>query len=141
MTELSLEITRHLPFPPERVFDAWLDPKMLSKFMIPGAGVTIPDATSDAKVGGRFNIIMRVPNAGDIPHQGEYKIINRATQLQFSWESPNSTDNSIVTLDFEPKDGGTDLRLHHLRFPSEQSQADHNGGWTSILAKLDEVLS
>ena len=36
MTDLSLEITRYIPHPPERVFDAWLDPKMLATFMVPG---------------------------------------------------------------------------------------------------------
>ena len=142
MTDLSLEITRHIAYPPERVFDAWLDPKMLAKFMIPGAGVTVPDASVDAKIGGRFSIIMRVPNAGDLPHEGEYRIIDRARQLQFTWESPASTaEESIVTLDLTPKDGGTDLCLHHIRFPSEESRDNHNGGWTAILAKLDEALT
>ncbi|MCK8485024.1 SRPBCC domain-containing protein [Aliiroseovarius sp. S2029] len=142
MTDLSLEITRHIPYPPERVFDAWLDPKMLTKFMIAGAGVTVPDATVDAKVGGRFCIIMRVPNAGDLPHEGEYRIIDRAKKLQFTWESHASTaEESIVTLDLTPKDGGTDLRLHHIRFPSEESRDNHKGGWTAILAKLDEALA
>ncbi|MCK0138558.1 SRPBCC domain-containing protein [Aliiroseovarius sp. F47248L] len=141
MTDLSLEITRHIPYPPERVFDAWLDPKMLTKFMIAGAGVTVPEATVDAKVGGRFSIIMRVPNAADLPHEGEYRIIDRAKKLQFTWESHASTaEESIVTLDLTPKGGGTDLRLHHIRFPSEESRDNHNGGWTSILAKLDEAL-
>ncbi|MCK8463712.1 SRPBCC domain-containing protein [Aliiroseovarius sp. S1339] len=142
MTDLSLEITRHIPYPPERVFDAWLDPKMLSKFMIAGAGVTVPEASADAKVGGRFKIIMRVPDAGDLPHEGEYRIIDRAKKLQFTWESHASTsENSVVTLDLKPKDGGTDLRLKHVRFPSEESRDNHTGGWTAILAKLDEVLA
>ncbi|MBT2132599.1 SRPBCC family protein [Aliiroseovarius lamellibrachiae] len=141
MTELSLEISRHLPHPPERVFDAWLDPKMLSKFMIPGAGVSVPEATSDAKVGGRFRILMRVPGAGDLPHEGTYQTIDRATKLAFTWESHNSMENSVVTLDLAPKDGGTDLTLRHVRFPSEQSRDDHQGGWTSIIAKLEETLA
>ena len=141
MTELSLEIFRHLPHPPERVFDAWLDPKMLSKFMVPGPGVTVPEATSDAKVGGRFRILMRVPRAGDLPHVGTYQTIDRATKLAFTWESQNSTDNSVVTLDLVPKDGGTDLTLRHVRFPSEQSRDDHQGGWTSIMSMLEEALS
>lgn len=141
MTELSLEITRHLPFPPERVFDAWLDPEMLAKFMEPGPGVTIPEATSDAKVGGNFLILMRVPEAGDLPHTGQYKVIDRPNQLQFTWNSQNSQEDSLVTLDFTPKDGGTDLKLHHVRFPSEQSRDDHNGGWTRIVETLNKVLS
>ncbi|WP_282064692.1 SRPBCC family protein [Aliiroseovarius marinus] len=136
MTELSLEITRHIPHPPERVFDAWLDPKMLAKFMIPGPGVTIPEAKVDPKVGGQFLIMMRVPEAGDLPHTGAYRVIDRPNQLAFTWVSQNSQEDSVVTLDFVPKDGGTDLTLRHVRFPSEQSRDDHNGGWSRILDAL-----
>ena len=70
MTDLSLEITRAIPHPPEKVFDAWLDPAMLAKFMLPGPNMSVPEARSDAKVGGRFKIIMRAPEAGDLPHEG-----------------------------------------------------------------------
>ncbi|MCK0143861.1 SRPBCC domain-containing protein [Aliiroseovarius sp. F20344] len=136
MTELSLEITRHIPHPPERVFDAWLNPKMLAKFMVPGPGVTIPEAKVDAKVGGQFLILMRVPEAGDLPHSGEYHVIDRANQLAFTWVSHNSAEDSVVTLNFVPKDGGTDLTLRHVRFPSEQSRDDHTGGWNRILDAL-----
>lgn len=136
MTELSLEISRHIPHPPERVFDAWLDPKMLAKFMVPGPGVTIPEVKLDAKVGGQFLIMMRVPKAGDLPHTGEYRVIDRPNQLAFTWASANSQEDSVVTLDFAPKDGGTDLTLRHVRFPSKQSRDDHTGGWTRILDTL-----
>ncbi|MCK0170166.1 SRPBCC domain-containing protein [Aliiroseovarius sp. S1123] len=136
MTELSLEISRHIPHPPERVFDAWLDPKLLAKFMVPGPGVTIPEAKVDPKVGGQFLIMMRVPEVGDLPHTGEYRVIDRATQLAFTWVSQNSQEDSVVTLDFAPKNGGTDLTLRHVRFPSEQSRDDHNGGWSRILDAL-----
>ncbi|WP_421704052.1 SRPBCC family protein [Aliiroseovarius sp.] len=142
MTELSVEITRHIPHPPERVFDAWLDPAMLSRFMIPGAGVTVPEVTNDPTVGGRFRIIMRVPDAGDLPHEGEYRVIDRANRLQFTWVSPASTsENSLVTLDLSPNGTGTDLLLHHQRFPSQDSRDNHEAGWGAILATLDEVLA
>ncbi|WP_299951808.1 SRPBCC domain-containing protein [uncultured Ruegeria sp.] len=140
MTDLSLEITRAIPHPPEKVFDAWLDPAMLAKFMLPGPNMSVPEARSDAKVGGRFKIIMRAPEAGDLPHEGEYKVIDRPNRLQFTWNSPYSQDDSTVTLDFMPTDKGTELRLHHIRFPSQESRDNHEGGWTSILAALEEAL-
>lgn len=136
MTELSLEITRHIPHPPEQVFDAWLNPDMLAKFMVPGEGVTIAEANVDATVGGQFLIMMRVPQVGDLPHTGEYRVIDRPNQLAFTWVSQNSQEDSVVTLDFAHKDGGTDLTLRHVRFPSEQSRDDHNGGWSRILNAL-----
>ncbi|MFA3917882.1 SRPBCC family protein [Ruegeria hyattellae] len=140
MSDLSLDISHHMPYPPERVFDAWLDPEMLMKFMLPGPGMSVPEASSDAKVGGRFRIIMRAPEAGDLPHEGEYLEIDRPNRLRFTWVSPYSQDDSTVTLEFSARDGGTDVRLHHVRFPSEESRDNHQGGWTMILQALEAAL-
>lgn len=69
MTELSLTTSRTIKAPVERVFNAWLDPKMLARFMRPAEGVTVSSAETDPREGGRFALVM---NAGDkeIPHAG-----------------------------------------------------------------------
>ena len=40
-TELKLETSRIINAPRDRLFDAWLDPEMLSRFMTPGPDVTV----------------------------------------------------------------------------------------------------
>lgn len=140
-TELSLEVTHHLPFPPERVFDAWLDPNMMARFMLPAPDMDPPDVTADPRVGGKFRVVMRSENAPDgWPHDGEYLIIDRPNRLQFTWVSAYTQDDSTVTLDFTPKDGGTDVRLTHVRFPSDESRDNHKGGWARILERMNDVL-
>ncbi|MGV6847210.1 MAG: SRPBCC family protein [Marinibacterium sp.] len=140
-TDLSLEITRHLPYPPERVFDAWLDPVLLARFMVPGPGMRQPQVTTDPRVGGTFTILMDSPSEPNgWPHRGEYLIIDRPNRLQFTWVSAFTQDDSTVTLDFTPRDGGTDLRLTHIRFPHEESRTNHESGWTEILAQLENAL-
>ena len=62
-TELSLEVSRHLPHPPERVFDAWLDPEMLQKFMLPAPHMSVTAAENDPRVGGTFKIVMQAPTS------------------------------------------------------------------------------
>ena len=140
VAELTLEIEHRISAAPDRVFDAWLDPDMLAKFMTPGPGMTVPSAKSDARVGGRFEIMMRAPEMGDLLHEGEYLEIDRPNRLQFTWDSPNSQEDSTVTLDFTADGDGTLVRLHQVRFPSEQSRDNHKGGWTAILKTLDSVL-
>jgi len=139
-TELKLEISRLIPANREKLFDAWLDPVMLAQFMTPGPDMTVPEATSDAREGGRFLVVMRAGEQ-DLPHAGTYKTIDRANRLAFTWESPMSqVEGSTVTVDFEDAEGGTNLRLTHVRFESEESRANHEGGWGRILTTLAEKV-
>ena len=48
---------------------------------------------------------------------------------------------SVVTIEFEDRDGGTDVRLAHEQLPSEQSRDNHTDGWTSLLEKLESFVS
>ena len=139
-TELKLETSRVIAATPETLFDAWLDPEMLARFMTPMPDVTIPEAKADARVGGRFLVVMRVGDQ-DLPHQGTYKTIDRANELAFTWESPMSpVEDSTVTLKFAPVNEGTNVSLTHVRFPSEESRANHEKGWGAILEALSKAV-
>ena len=136
VTELKLEISRMIPAPREKLFDAWLDPKMLARFMTPGPDMTVPHAETDPREGGRFLVVMRA-GTQDLPHAGTYKVIDRPNRLAFTWESPMSpVEGSTVTIDFEEAPGGTNLRLTHVRFPTEESRDNHKAGWGRIVETL-----
>ncbi|NNE86510.1 MAG: SRPBCC domain-containing protein [Silicimonas sp.] len=140
-TDLKLEITRTIAASPEAVFDAWLNPEMLAQFMTPMPDVIIPEATADAREGGRFKVVMRVGDQ-DLPHAGTYKTIKRPDELAFTWESPMSpVEDSTVTLKFASVPDGTEVTLRHVRFPSEESRDNHEKGWGGILEALNRVLS
>jgi len=136
MSELSLTTERTINAPQDKVFGAWLDPEMLKRFMIPGEGMSVPTAETEATEGGSFKIVMQ---AGDqeIPHHGTYRKIAPHSQIIFTWNSPYSDEDSEVTLDFAPDGGGTKVTLTHVRFPSEESRDQHLGGWSGILAALE----
>ena len=134
----SLSIEKVLSATPEMVFDAWLDQENIGKWLAPAEGVTLHNPSIDATVGGKFNLTMKM---GDklLPHVGEYKKINRATELQFTWSSAMGTNDitTLVTLTFEAVGSGkTKLSLVHELLPSEAQRDNHNGGWTRILDGL-----
>jgi uncharacterized protein YndB with AHSA1/START domain len=137
-TDLSLRVTQHVPARPERVFDAWLDPAMIHRFMIASAGQTIGSAQTDPKVGGAYRIVMKT-GTGDVPHWGEYREISRPGRLVFTWNSPHGAPGSVVTLTFEPDGQGTMVTLVQDLFVSEGSRDGHIRGWTSILATMAET--
>lgn len=140
MTDLTVNLNKIINAPIEKVFDAWLDPEMLIQFILPAPDMPQPDVENDAREGGRFSIIMHV---GDdkIPHTGSYLTVDRPNRLVFSWESPYSTDDSTVTLEFKAIDAGTtSVELTHVKFLHEEARSDHEGGWGNILDKLHEVI-
>lgn len=133
MTDLSLTVRKTIAAPTKAVFDAWLDPAMLTKFMTPGEGMSVPKAETDPKVGGTFTIIMAAGEQ-EIPHHGTYKEITPHSRLVFTWQSPFSEPDSTVTLNFTPNgDDATDIELVHVKFRDEEMRGNHEGGWTSIL--------
>lgn len=139
-TELKLETSRVINASPEALYDAWLDPSMLARFMRPGPDMSVPEAKSDARVGGRFLIVMRVGDQ-DLPHEGTYSVLDRPKRLAFTWESPMSPiEDSTVTIDFDKVEGGTKVTLNHVRFPNEESRANHEAGWGRILDTLGEMV-
>ncbi|MEJ2658542.1 MAG: SRPBCC domain-containing protein [Desulfobacterales bacterium] len=142
MTDLTVNINKIIHAPIEKVFDAWLNPKMLSKFMKGLPDMADADVEIDAREGGHFTFIM---NLGDekIPHTGKYLEISRPDKLVFTWASRYSVvDNSTVTLIFTRIDGNkTKVSLSHVKFIDEESRSGHEEGWSNVLDKLNEVMS
>ena len=132
MTDLTVSLNKTIAAPIEKVFDAWLDADMLSRFILPAPGMPNPEVETEAREGGRFSIVMKV---GDdkIPHNGSYLVVNRPTQLKFTWESPFSPAGSTVTLNFSEIDAVTTaVELTHVKFFDEQARSNHEGGWGNI---------
>lgn len=138
-TPLTATAERRIAAAPEAVFDAWLDPAMLARFMTPAPGTTVPRAMAEPRVGGRFEIVMKIGET-EIPHSGRYLEIERPHRLIFTWDSPFSTEGSTVTVALSPEAEGTRITLTHIRFPSQESRDNHERGWARILTCLEEAL-
>jgi uncharacterized protein YndB with AHSA1/START domain len=140
MTDLTVNVEKTIGAPIEKVFDAWLNPKILAQFMMPMPGMPESDVKNDVREGGSFSIIMHAGN-DELPHTGKYLEIKRPDKLIFTWVSHCSADNSIVTLNFKKIDNNkTNVSLSHVKFIDEKTRSDHEGGWTGILSKLNDVI-
>ena len=142
MTELKVNIEKTINAPIEKVFDAWLNAKMLAKFMRGMPEMADTDVEIDAREGGRFTFTM---NLGDekIPHTGKYLEIRRPGKLVFTWESQYSVvDNSTVTLNFvKIDDHKTSIRLTHVKFINEEARSGHEEGWGNVLNALNAAMN
>jgi uncharacterized protein YndB with AHSA1/START domain len=139
MTDLSLTCRRTIKATPEAIYNAWLDPVMIAKYMTMGPDMVARDARSDPRVGGRFHFVM--VGEKESPHEGTYLTLTPYSRIAFTWESPWSAPGSQVDITLKPVAGGTEVVLTHVKFLSEDSRDGHNKGWTGILERLDKMLA
>ena len=140
MTDLTVNVSKIIEAPITKVFDAWLDPNTLAKFMLPMPGMEDSQVENEPHERGAFTIIMQV-GENKIPHIGKYLEIDRPKKLAFTWRSPESVDDSVVTINFTKlSDNKTNIELTHVKFIDEKRRTNHEGGWGNILNKLIEVI-
>ncbi len=55
MTDLTVNVKKIIHAPIGKVFDAWLNPEILSQFILPMPGMPQPQTETDACEGGRLH--------------------------------------------------------------------------------------
>jgi uncharacterized protein YndB with AHSA1/START domain len=140
-TELRIE--RGFEAPREQVFDAWVNPTVLSRWWAPGEDWDTPIVEVDLRVGGRYRLATRNVQTGEIHTVGgEYKEIERPERLSYSWAWENERDRSTstVTVEFRERGGGTTVLLTHTGLPSDESHRVHSHGWASVMDTLERRM-
>ena len=140
----ALVLRRTYAVPRERVFAAWTNPEIAARFLGPGEiKATVPQM--DVKVGGTFTIAMDLPENGRFVARGTYLEVNAPKRLVMTWrweeDDPAEEYDSLLSLDFNERDGGTELVLTHEKIASVESRARHEEGWTAIIDQLATVLA
>jgi uncharacterized protein YndB with AHSA1/START domain len=144
--DLSLLLTHVFDAPPERVFDAWLDPKQLAKWIGPRA-IRAEVKELSAKKGGKYRIHMRGADGNGPIVGGEYREIQRPERLVFTWAWEGAHPAGVaghettVTLTFRAKGKQTEMTLRHEIFESTGARDSHNQGWNGSFGKLAEHLA
>ncbi len=132
----KVHISRSFNSPPERVFDAWLDPEKAAKFLFATETGIMKKVEIDARVGGRFYIV-ETRDGVDAEHLGEYQEIDRPRRLQFSFDAPPPFPVTTVTITITATEPGCHLELSHQGVPRDYESSVIEG-WTGILDYLQE---
>lgn len=142
---VELLIEREFAHPPEVVFEAWLNPEALARWMGPTDDIRISDIKVDAIEDGHYSMTFNDPDGTINRLKGVYQVIQRYTQLIFTWMWEQPTEGAevetLVTLNFTPTDTGTLLSLMHQRFLSEEVRDRHHWGWSGTLDKFERYAA
>lgn len=135
----ALLIRREYAASPQQVYEAWTDPELARQFLCP-QDITIADVTMDVRPGGKYRIDMRNAQNESYVAYGTYRDVQPGRRLSMTWQweenNPAEEHETLLTLEFNPHNGGTEFILTHERLSSEESRNNHEHGWTTMLQKL-----
>ncbi len=106
-------VTRHFDAPPEALFRAHTDPKIIQQWLLGPEGWTMPVCINEAKPGGKIRYEWKHPKQGSFHLTGEYvelvpfsKIVH--VERMFL---PDPTPDNRVETNFEPDGTGTKMTI------------------------------
>ncbi|WP_054712046.1 SRPBCC domain-containing protein [Bacillus sp. JCM 19041] len=149
----TLTMTRHFNVSAEHVFNAWLNPEMMKKWLFT-LEATNQKATNDPREGGTWEIIDR-REGKDYRAIGEYLEMNRPKKLVFTFKMPQFSDTvDQITVELEPLEDGCEMTfIQEIIVPHEENWTDediekaliefHNGsehGWNLMFIGLKQLL-
>ena len=141
--DATLVIRRLLKAPQELAFKAWTSPEHIQQWMRPNAGMVVPFACMDVRVGGKFRIQMRAEDGEFFTAAGEFKEVQAPERLVYTWDwekDGSGTEfgelegkTTLVTVEFLKRGESTEMVFMHSRFATVASRDSHAGGWDDIV--------
>jgi len=132
----KVHIVEYFASSPETIYDAWLRPAIIKKWLFVSDTSEIVKADIDARPGGRFSIV-ELNNEKYIDHYGRYEELIHPTKLFFSLEVPDHFPGvTYVTVLINPEPKGSKLTLIQTGVAPEVTEAN----WRTMLKQLTLVV-
>lgn len=142
--ETIAEVRRRLASAPEKVFSAFSEAAMVSRWLTPSPDVTLTVLQFDFRIGGLYRFAYHVPGGQTMFVNGAYRLIEPTSRIVFSWniEPPDEHAGieSEVTVTLTAAGSGTDLLIRHVKLTAPGAAPRHAEGWRSAIDQLTTLL-
>jgi uncharacterized protein YndB with AHSA1/START domain len=136
-------VRRRIAAPPERVFQAFVDPELLVQWQFPARSVRLEIAAFDARVGGAYRFRFYAEDGSVDSVGGRFLELAPPKRLVFTWmwdtDDPDGGVETQVSVDVTADGQGTLLTVTHAQLPTPSSCRRHRQGWTGALGHLAEL--
>ena len=136
---MNVKVTHFFEASCERVFDAWLDPTKVGRFLFRTKTGVMEKIEIDPRVGGRYCIVEN-RNGKSAEHFGTYLEINRPHRLVFTMEDNVALRSTTVIVEIVAEGTGCRLTLTHEGV-TEEFVEKVNAGWSGILDYLESEVA
>jgi len=129
--------------PPERVFQAWIDPQQRLAWWGDDGVYRGQKMESDLRVGGKWVTQGKSAEGKEFSVSGTYTRIEAPRALGFTWNhdwGDGDVPETHVLIELTPTSSGTHVTLTHSGFTSTSERDDHNQGWQRVLGWLQSYL-
>jgi uncharacterized protein YndB with AHSA1/START domain len=139
----TLQITRMLDAPRERVFEAWTQPAFLKEWWGVAEDYQTTVVEVDLRAGGRYRLGMKAPSGTEHVVGGTFREVCAPERLVYTWGWEGSTDfpDTVVRVEFRACGPKTEIVLTHELLPSANSCEEHGKGWNGCLDQLVKRLA
>ena len=142
-TARSIVVEGDFPYPPEKVWRALTEAKLVAAWLMPN--------DIQPNVGARFTFKTTPIGDWDGVVHCEVLVADRPHLLRYSWKGGSDTNSkyggtldSVVTWELAAIPGGTHLRMEHAGFRSPQNDFAYDAmkpGWGKILRGIGRVAA
>src|ERR1700739_1377797 len=122
--DTRIEVTGHFAPPPEAVYRAHTDTKLLQKWLLGPEGWTMPVCINDPRPGGKIRFEWKNDKGGGFHLTGEYLELKPYSKIVHveRMHLPDPTPDNHVETTFEPDGPGT-LMTMSMTLPDPQTRA------------------
>lgn len=143
---VAITMVRKLAAARLRVFRAWTDPRLMARWLAPGADAVIT-VTADLRRGGHYRLEGRHAEGTAYSISGTYLDIVEPTRIEMSWSYDGPVTalkgpRSVVVAEFaELGERLTELTITHERNRDREQAEVTRVNWTSCIDKLETVVA
>jgi uncharacterized protein YndB with AHSA1/START domain len=140
----ELTATRVVDAPRSVVWEAWTNPKHVSRWMLGPEGHTMPVCEIDLRQGGRWHFQWRMPDGGKLDMNGEYLEVDEPERLVNTERWGGDWPETVNTLILTEENGQTTM-ICTILYPSREAREKARGtgmeqGWSQSYERLDDYL-
>jgi uncharacterized protein YndB with AHSA1/START domain len=127
--------------PPERVFNALIDPRQVLSWWGKTGMYRCTDFTADARIGGKWRSAGEGMDGAPFHVHGEYVEFDPPRLLAYTWVASWTGDvQTTVRWELEPAAKGTGVRILHSGLAEHPELAQSYRGWPMILGWVRAYL-